>query len=217
MVEAGAGFGARFAEFDAGGENIVGSKESGTSGVGNEHEFGSARTGLLGKSVGGVEEIFEAVDLNHSDAVKGGGKDIAVDKFAGVGGKSAKGEVVAPGFDDDDGLIESDFAGGRDKAAGVADGVDLEQDGASVGVLAEMVDEIGPIDIEHGAKGGEATEANDVLKAPIEDEAGEGGALTEEGDRAAGGHGKPEAGVEADEWIDDAKRTRTDDAGTGVA
>ena len=105
------------------------------------------------------------VDAEDADAAEGGVEHfVAAGERAGVRGGGLGGGLGASGLDDDDGLGQRDFARGREERAGVADRFHVDDDALGARVVAEVVDEIAPAHIEHGADGDEGAEA-DVLPA----------------------------------------------------
>ena len=124
--------------------------------------------------------------------------------------------AVRPGFDDDDRLVERHFARGGEEGAGVADGFHVDDDGLRVlRVVAQVIDQVAPADVHHGADGDEGAEADHfrrlqsrtaVQRAPLW--------LmkpTDAGARDGGGEG----GVQAGERAHDAQAVGPDDADVG--
>jgi hypothetical protein len=61
-------------------------------------------------------------------------------------------------FDGDDRFRERDFPRSRKKRTRVADRLHVEQDAARVRIVAEMINQIAPVHIGHGADGNEGAE-----------------------------------------------------------
>ena len=57
-----------------------------------------------------------------------------------------------------------------------------------MGIIAEIVNEIAPADIEHRAQGKKGAEADVFTKAPIQDRGAKGAALTDERNAAGASH-----------------------------
>src|SRR5262249_18783496 len=120
--------------------------------------------------------------------------------------------LVPARLDDDDLLGAGRGPGGAEELADVADRLHVEDDAARVGVVAEVVDEVGEVHVEHGAHADEAAEADVGFPGPVEDGGADGAALAEQGDLAGPGHPGGEAGVEAADGVDDAQAVGADDA-----
>src|SRR5262249_22792427 len=96
--------------------------------------------------------------------------------------------------------------------AHVADGLHVQDDAARGRVVAEVVDQVGEIDVDHGADADEAAEADVLLAGPVEDRGADGAALAEQGDVAGPGHGGGEAGVKIARRVEHAQAGRAEDA-----
>src|SRR5262249_24562972 len=88
----------------------------------------------------------------------------------------------------------------------------VEDDAARVRGVGEVVEQVGEIDVEHGADRDEGAEAELLAGGPVEDGGADGAGLAEQGDRAGAGHGGGEAGVEVGRRVDDAEAVRPDQA-----
>ena len=106
---------------------------------------------------------------------------------AGVRGGRAAGRLAAPRLDDDDRLGQRHLARGRQERARVADRLHVDDDRARARVVAEVVDEIAPADVEHRAERDERAEADLLAQAPVEDRGQQRAALAQEGDAARAG------------------------------
>ena len=125
--------------------------------------------GCLARTSDDVEELADGVDAQDAGALEGRVEDIvAAGERAGVGGGGLGGGGGAAGLDDEDRLAQGDGARGGEEAARVADGFHVDDDGVGVGVLAVVVDEFAEADVEHGAGGDEAAEADALADAPVE-------------------------------------------------
>ena len=71
-------------------------------------------------------------------------------------------------LDDDDVLRARHGAGGADELLDVADRFHVQHDAARGRVVAEVVDEVGEIDVEHGADRDKRGEADEFAQAPVE-------------------------------------------------
>ncbi len=85
------------------------------------------------------------------------------------------------------------------------------------GIVAQIVNEVAPVHIQHGADGDEVTEADVLLQAPVQDGGAERAALADEADVAAAGDGGGEGGVKAGYGAHHAQAVRADDAHIAAA
>jgi len=81
-----------------------------------------------------------------------------------------------------------------------------------VRIIAEVVDQVAPAYVEHGAGGDDRTETDLLAMAPVEDGAQERSTLAEEGDVAGLGWIFGEGGIQANRWIHDSETVGTDQA-----
>ena len=159
-------------------------ERAGTAGVGDDSQSRAAGAGLFGEHFSHVEQLADGFHAQHADAAKSGIEHfIAAGEGAGVGGGGFGGGVGATDFDDNDGLGQRHFARGGEESARVADGFHVANNAPGMRVVAEIVDEIAPADIEHRANRDEAAEADVFLEAPVEDGRAERAALADEGRR----------------------------------
>ena len=96
----------------------------------------------------------------------------------------------AAGLDDDDRLGQRHLARGREERPRVADRLHVDDDAVGVRVVAEVVDQVAPADVEHRADRDEGAEADVLAQAPVEDGGAQGAALADEGDVARPGHAR---------------------------
>ena len=80
------------------------------------------------------------------------------------------------------------------------------------GIVAEVVDQVAPADVEHRADGDEGAEADHFLQAPVEDGGAERAALADEADVAGPRHGGGEGGVQARQRAHHAQAVGADEA-----
>src|SRR5579862_9455369 len=109
-----------------------------------------------------------------------------------------RGGFGASSFDDDDGLAKRDLACSRKKGARVAHRFHVEQNALGVGIVAEVIDEISPAYVEHGAGGNNGAESHVFLLAPVEDGGLQRAALAKKCDAAFLRHCIGETGIEPD-------------------
>ena len=92
----------------------------------------------------------------------------------------------ASSLDDDDRLGERNFARGREERARVADRFHVDDDAVGARIVAEVVDQVAPVHVEHRADGDEGAEADVLAQAPVEDRGTQRAALADESRRCPG-------------------------------
>ena len=96
----------------------------------------------------------------------------------------------------DDRLIERNFASGGEKRARLADRFHVHDNAVGARVVAEIIDEVAPAHVEHGADRNEGAEAHLLFLAPIQNRGAQGAALANESDVSGAGDVDREGGVE---------------------
>ena len=130
----------------------------------------AARARLLGQDLGHVEQVGDAVDAQHAAAAEGGVQHlVAAGQRAGVRRGGLGGGLGAARLDHDDRLASAPPRAPPKEGAGVADRLHVDQDALRVRVVAEVVDQVAPADVEHRADGDEGAEADLLAQAPVED------------------------------------------------
>ena len=124
------------------------------------------------------------VDAQHADAPECGLEDlVGAGQRARVRGRGL-GRLGRPtGLDDDDRLGQRDLARGRQEGARVADRLHVDDDAGRVRVVAEVVDDVAPADVEHRAERDDRAEAHVLGRAPVEHGGEQRAALADEADR----------------------------------
>src|SRR5581483_1599024 len=126
---------------------------------------------------------------------------------SGLGGSGS-----ASGLDDDDWLGQRDFAGGGEERPRVADGFHVDDDRVRPRVIAEVADEVAPVDVEHRADGNEGAEADHFLDAPVEHGRTKRAALADERDVARTRDSVREGSIQALDRVHDPEAVWADDA-----
>src|SRR5690606_886725 len=84
-------------------------------------------------------------------------------------------------------------------------------------VIAEIIDEVAPIHIQHRADGNEGTKANVFSEAPIEDGGAERATLADETHASASRDGAGESRVQTSGWAHHTEAVRSNDAHLAAA
>ena len=116
------------------------------------------------------------------------------------------------GLDDDDRFTERHFAGGREERRCLTHRLHVDHDGARMGIVAQVVDQIAPSNVQHRADGDKSAETHLFSKAPIQNGGAQGAALADEGDIPRTGNGRRERGVEPRYRAHDAEAIWSDQA-----
>src|SRR5512139_2377430 len=98
-----------------------------------------------------------------------------------MGSRCFYGGFRFPCFNDDDGLAKCNLPCCREERPCVADGLHVNHDAARSLIVAQIVDEIPPTDVDHGADRDEAAESHHLPQTPIEHRIAESAALTDKG------------------------------------
>src|SRR2546423_15372136 len=88
--------------------------------------------------------------------------------------------VGASSLDDDDRFVQRNFAGGRDKRSRVTYRLHVHDDAVSARVIAQIVDEVTPADVQHRTYRHKGAEADRLLLTPIQNCRAQCAALAEE-------------------------------------
>jgi len=129
-----------------------------------------------------------------------------------MGGGGLGGGGGAARLDDHDRLGDGYLAGGGEEGAGVADGLHIDHDRVGARVVAQVVDQVAPVDIQHRADGDEMAEADVFLQAPVQDGGAQRAALADEANATQAGHPGGEGGVQAADGTHHAQAVGADDA-----
>ena len=160
-----------------------------------------------------IEELIEAVDTQHPGAAEHGLVDrIGPGHRARVRGRGARALGVATRLDDDGGFHPGGGPGRGHELAGRGHRLDVEQDGAGLGIAREVVEQIPEIHIRHVPQGDEVREADAALLGPVHHRGDDGPRLRDEGDGALRRVEMGEARVEPDPRDQDTEAIRADDA-----
>src|SRR5690606_3218013 len=121
------------------------------------------------------------------------------------------GGLGAAGLDHDNRFVEGDFTRGGKKVARIADGLHINDDTLSAGIVSDVIDQVAEVDIEHGADGDEGAEADLFADAPVEHGSAKRAALADECDVAGAGHHAAECCVQSGDRVHHAEAVGTDD------
>src|ERR671910_1669060 len=115
------------------------------------------------------------------------------------------------GFDHYYRFGQGDLAGRREERTGVADRLHVDDDALRIGVVAEVVDQVSPTYVHHGAYADERREPDVLHKALVQDGREQCPTLAQERHVSGTGDGTGEGGVEPCGRLHDAEAIGTDD------
>jgi hypothetical protein len=165
--------------------------------VGQDGQPLAVQAALVGDGLHRLEQLLQVVHPQDAGAAEGGVVDVVgPGQGAGVGGGGLGALGHAAGLDGQHRLVAGGGAGRRDELAGVADGLDVEQDGADVRMGAQIVDGVAEVDVEVVAQGDEMREADAARRGPVQHRRAQGAGLADEGHLAGLGRLVQETGVE---------------------
>ena len=118
----------------------------------------------------------------------------------------------APRLDHDDRLGQRDFARRRKEGTRIADRFHVNHDAVGAGVIAEVVDQVAPVYVQHGADRDERTEADVLLQTPVQNRRTESAALADESHVAGPRNGGCESCVQTHNRVHHAEAVGTNQA-----
>ena len=181
--------------------------------VGDDRQPRAGRPGLLGHQFGAVEQPGERGHADDAGPLEGRVVDrVLTDHGADVGGGGAGAGLALARLEHDDRLDAGDRPGRAHELAGVGQVLHVDEDRLDVAVVAQVVDHVAEIHIEHGADGDEVAEADVAHGGPVQAGGADGAALRNEADDAVRRHAGDEAGVELPGRPDHAQAVGADDA-----
>ncbi len=156
--------------------------------IGQDRKPRALGAGLSAEHFGHIEKIRDIVHPQNSRPAEGRVQHfVAARECAGVRGGSPRGLLRSTGLDHDDRLGECDFTRCGQERPRISHGFHVEQDALGVRVVAKVVDQIAPINIQHRTGRDDRAEANLFALAPVEDRDQKRSTLTQERDVARPG------------------------------
>jgi len=213
LVELLHGLGRELGELAATCDQRVGGHDARAACVGDDSEAGAFGHLVACDELGAVEDLADLEDACDAGALEG----CLVDGVFGGHG-TGMGRCGAGGFGEASGLVGHDRLGAREGArcghepAGIRDRLDVQDDRLGLLVLAEVVDEIAEVDVEHVADGDEVRESDVLFEGPIEDGSAQSAGLGDERDVPGLGHGIGEGGVDVQMGNEESEAIGADDA-----
>ena len=185
--------------------------------VGDDRQARAGRPGLFGHQFGAVEQAGERGHADDAGPFEGRIVDrVLADHGADVGGGGAGAGLALARLEHDDRLDPGHRPGRAHELAGVGQVLHVDEDRLDVAVVAQVVDHVAEIHIEHGADGDEVAEADVTHGGPVQAGGADGAALGDEADDAVRRHAGDEAGVELPGRADHAQAVGADDAQAGA-
>ena len=217
-VEFPVGFFRQFGELSAADDQRVGGEHAGSAGIGQDGQARALRSRLFAEHFGHVEQFGNRIHAQHTGAHEGGVEHFeAAGQRSGVGSGGLGGGFGATGLDDDDRFVQRDLAGGGQEVARVADRLHVNHDALGARVVADVVDQVAEIDVEHRADRDEGAEADLLANTPVEHRGAQRAALADECHVAGAGHDAAERRVQAGDRVHHAEAVRADQAHVAAA
>src|SRR5918997_515789 len=142
----------------------------GTAGVRKDREARSLGARLFAQHLGHPEQLRDLVHTQHAAARKRCVEHlIRAGQGACMGGRRFARGLRSSGFDHYYRFGQGDFTGRREKGAGVADRLHVDDDALRIRVVAEIVDQVSPAYVHHGACADERREPDVLHKALVQD------------------------------------------------
>ena len=149
------------------------------------------------QDLGRQEQLFQAVHAQHAGAGDGGVDHVVgAGQRAGVRGGGLLALLAAASLDHDHRLVARRRACGRHELARLVHRFDVQQDGARVGVVGQVVEHVAEVDVGMLAQRHEVREADLPRLGPVEHGGDQRARLRHEGQFARPRRNVREAGVE---------------------
>ncbi len=195
------------------GDQGVGGEHARSAGVGDDGQARSGGARLLRQHLGHIEQVGNGVDAQHAAAAEYRVEHVvrAGERTGMRGGGLGRGRG-APRLDHDDRLGQRDLACGGDERARIADGLHVDHDAVRVRVVAEIIDQVAPVDVEHRADRDAGAEADVLAETPVEHRGKQRAALADKGDRAWARHRARKGRIQVRPGAHHAEAIRADEA-----
>ena len=128
-----------------------------------------------------------------------------------MGSGGPGGGLGASGLDHNNRFRQCHFPGGGKKRTGVPDRLHVNQNTLGVGVVPQIIDQVPPIDIQHGTDGNKSAETDMFLKTPVEDGGAKRPALADKTDIPRSRNFAGEGGVKPGQRVHHPEAVGTDD------
>ena len=176
----------------------IGRQDAGATAIGENGKAVAVEPRLARKDLRSAEKLVELAYTQHACASER--------RFIGGIGAGQRARVrlrrlgprrAAAGLDDNHRLRPSGAACGRHELRRVGDRLHVQQDGATLRIARQVVEQIAKIRVSHIAERDDVRKADVAPARPIDDARDQGSRLREQGD-VAGQRRKREAGIQAD-------------------
>ncbi len=208
----------QFRQFASRGEQRIGGQHSRAAGVGDNRQPRTSWARLLIERLGEIKKLRDGVDAQHAAPPESSIQNVILaGQRAGVRRGGLGGSLSAPGLDYDDGLGERHLACRRQERSRIPHRFHVQHDAARFRIVTQILDQVAPADVEHGAHRYESAEAHHLAPAPVENRGAQSAALADEAQMAGASHGAGERGIELAMRAHQAQAIRPDDAHTAAA
>ena len=179
-------------------EGGVGGHDSESSGVGDDSDSVLVHRAVAAEDLERVEHLVQVerpvdVELVENDVVD------SIGSCEGTGVRGSRGgSCLGPsGLEDHDGLLDGHVLDGLDELLSVGDSFAVHPDDLGVGVVGDLVDKVGLVDVRLVSECDEVGEPYIVAVGPVDDRGTDSSGLGEDGDVSGLGQKVSESRVDA--------------------
>ncbi len=203
----------QFGQLTAAHEQGIGCQHARPAGVGDDRQASPRGSRLLGKHLGHIKKIGNAVHAQDAAAPESRFEHfVAASQRTGMRSGGLGCPFGAPGLDDNNRLGQRDFTGGREKRPCIADRFHVDDNALGAWIIAQVMDQIAPADIQHRTDGDKGSETHILLEAPVKNGRAQRAALTDEANLAGARNGVGKGGVHAAQAVHHTQAVGADDA-----
>ena len=185
-------------QFAAAGKQRIGGQNTGSAGIGNDCEASPGGPRLLGEHIGHRKQIGNGVHAQHPGPPEGGIQHfVAAGKRTRMRGCRFGGRIGSSRLDDNDRLVQRHFPRRGKERTGVADGLHVNQNALGAWIVAEIINQIAPVHIEHRSGGDECAEPHTLAQAPVQNRGQKRATLADESDIARQGNSLCECRIQS--------------------
>ena len=152
------------------------------------------------------------VELVEDDVVDG----VGAGEGPGVGGRGGGTGLGPSALEDHDGLLDLGVLDLVDELLAVGDTLAVHSQDLGLGVLHDVVDDVGLVQVGLVAEGDEVGDSHSVEDGPVDDRGSDGSGLGEDGDVTHGGQQVRERGVDSGSGVHDSEAVGSEELDPGL-
>ncbi len=193
-------------------ERVCG-EDAGATRVRQDHQALVFGARLLADDLCRVENIRDGIYTQHPHPAEGRVQYlVAARKRPGMRGGSLRGGFGAPGLNNDNRLFERNLTRSRQERARIAHRFHVNDDGLGVRVIAQVVDHVAPVHIQHGADRHKRAKPDVLLKAVVQHGGTHGPALAQKANVTLQRHRPSKGGIHPADGVHHAQAVRPHNA-----